>query len=118
MTTLIYMRNVIGQPLHRALTQPLSYLKHDGTTGEIPIDFEWDGSSVPFFLQGLFPRQRHPVASCRHDKRCRDAKNKAQRKFADKQFEIDVGKTSWWLTKKVGYWGVRIGAFFGVGSRF
>lgn len=116
--TIICMRNVTGKPDHRALTAPLPYLKQDGTTGSIHAGFEWDGSSVPFIFQGFFPRHKHPVASCRHDYRCGKAKNKADRLFADKQFEIDVGKTSWWITKKIGYSGVRIGALFGVGSNF
>jgi hypothetical protein len=46
------------------------------------------------------------------------AKNPVERKFADKEFEKDVGKTSWWLTKKVGYIGVRIGAFLGIGTNY
>jgi len=111
--TLIYMRNVEGQPDHRALTAPLVC-----DDEYIPIDFTWDGSSVPRLFQGFFPRHRHPVASCRHDFRCGRAKNKAERAYADKQFEIDVGKTSWKITSKVGYLGVRIGAFFGIGSNF
>ena len=117
-STIIYMRSVPGKPLHRALTQPLPYLKYNGIEGLIPIDFEWDGSSVPFLFQGFFPRHRHPIASCRHDKRCGEAKNKAERKFADQQFQIDVGTTSWWVTKKIGYWGVRIGAFIGIANNF
>jgi hypothetical protein len=46
------------------------------------------------------------------------AKNPVDRRFADKEFEKDVGKTSWWLTKKVGYLGVRIGAFLGIGCNY
>lgn len=116
--TIIYMRNVPGKPDHRALIEPLPYKHWDGSIRYISAGFEWDGSSVPFLFQGLFPRHKHPIASCRHDKRCGDAKNKAERKFADQQFELDVGTTSWWITKKMGYAGVRIGAFFGIGSSF
>ena len=112
------MRNVSEKPNHRALTAPLSCKNYDGTDGEIETDFEWDGSSVPFIFQGVFPRHRHPIASCRHDKRCAEAKNKAERKWADEEFEIDVGKTSWYITKKIGYWGVRIGAFIGIANNF
>jgi hypothetical protein len=90
----------------------------DGTWGEVPQDFKWDGNSVPLIFQGLYPKHNHPIASCRHDWRCKHAKNAEERKFADKQFEIDTGKTSWGITKKVGYMGVRIGAFFGVGSTY
>jgi len=119
--TLIHMRNVPEKPKEpnlRALTAPLPYLKFDGTTGEIEFDFEWDGSSVPYIFQGIFPRHRHPVASCRHDKRCGEAKTRAERAWADKEFEKDVGTTSWWATKKLGYYGVRIGAFFSIGSTY
>ena len=113
--TTLYMRTVPGRPAHRTLTVPLPCLKQDGTPGLIPADFEWDGSSVPWLFQGLFPRHRHPVASCRHDWRCRQAKTPAERKWADEQFRIDVGRTSWWITKQVGYLGVRIGARLGIG---
>jgi hypothetical protein len=113
--TIIHMRNVPVSPKHRALDLPLPYKKMDGTMGLIPADFEWDGSSVPWIFQGFFPRHRHPIASCRHDWRCRNARTKEDRLFADKEFERDVGTTSWWITKKLGYAGVRIGAFLGIG---
>jgi hypothetical protein len=29
-----------------------------------------------------------------------------------------VGATSWWITKQVGYAGVRLGALFGVGVHY
>ena len=116
--TIIYMRNEDGAPKLRILTKPLLCKMWDGATDVIPFDFKWDGSSVPFIFQGFFPRHRHPVASCKHDFRCGKAENKEQRKFADEQFQIDVGKTSWKVTSKLGYIGVRIGAFFGVGSNF
>lgn len=118
MHTIIHMRNVPGKPKIRALDAPLPCMNFDGTPGEVPIDFHWDGSSVPWLFRGLFPRHRHPVASGRHDWRCLNAKNAAERLFADKRFQIDVGKTSWWVTKKFGYWGARLGAFFGMGSDF
>lgn len=114
----IYMRSVPGKPLHRALTKPLQIVTMDGGFDEIPVGFEWDGSSVPWLFNGLFPRHRHPVASCKHDWRCIHAKSPAERKWADKQFEIDVGKTSWWITKKLGYYGVRIGAYLGIGCHY
>jgi hypothetical protein len=115
---LIHMRNVPGTDNDRALDKPLSLLMIDGTESEVPADFIWDGASVPIVFQSLYPRHNHPIASCRHDWRCKNAKNAAERKFADEQFQIDTGKTSWWITKKVGYIGVRIGAFFGIGSNY
>ena len=111
-------RTVYNEPLHRALTKSRSCVMPDGHTDIIPVGYEWDGSSVPFFLQGTFPRWRHPIASVKHDWRCEKATNESERKFADEQFEKDVGKTSWWVTKKLGYVGVRFGSFFGIGNRF
>ena len=116
--TVIYMKSVPGKPLYRALTRPLKLKTIDNRYTEIPINFEWDGSSVPWIFNGLFPRHRHPIASCRHDWRCLHAKNWYERKWADMQFEIDVGKTSWWITKKIGYYGVRIGAWLGIGIHY
>jgi hypothetical protein len=113
--TLIFMRNVPNKPRNRVLTEPLKYVRYGGGVGLIPSGFEWDGSSVPWIFQGFFPRHWHPIASCRHDWRCKKAMTPEERLFADKEFERDVGTTSWWITKKVGYLGVRIGAFFGVG---
>lgn len=116
--TTIHMRNVPGKPENRALDAPLPCLNFDGTMGEVPTDFEWDGSSTPFLLRGIFPRHDHPIASCRHDWRCKNARSAEERAWADAQFRDDVGTTSWWITKQVGYIGVRIGAFFGVGVNY
>lgn len=113
--TLIVMRNVPGKPLHRALWLPLSCPSFDGAIGQVPAGFEWDGSSVPWIFQRIFPRHNHPIASCRHDWRCRNAKSAAERAWADREFEKDVATTSWWITAKLGYLGVRIGAALGVG---
>ena len=55
MNTIIYMRTVPGKPLHRALTKPLQITTMDGEVDEIPVDFEWDGASVPWLFNGLFP---------------------------------------------------------------
>jgi len=113
--TIIHMRNVPGRPDLRALDLPLPYIKMDGTMGLIPADFEWNGASGFFLTHMIFPRHNHPIATCRHDWRCEKSRSPEERLFADREFEKDVGKTSWWVTKKVGYIGVRIGAFFGVG---
>lgn len=118
MGQVIHMRNIPGTDDDRALDAPLPLLMPDGSMGEVPTDFVWNGNSAPRMLSVAFPRHNHPIASCRHDYRCGIAKNAKDRLFADKQFELDVGKTSWWVTKKVGYLGVRIGALFGVGSNY
>lgn len=116
--TIIHMRNVPGRPSNRALDAPLLCKNYDDSFGEVPINFEWDGSSVPFIFRGIFPRHDHPIASCRHDWRCINAKNSAERLWADQEFRKDVGTTSWWITKQFGYLGVRIGAFLGIGVHY
>jgi hypothetical protein len=116
--TIIYMRSVPDQPNNRALTAPLPAKNFAGEGDFVPIEFTWDGSSVPALFQGIFPRHNHPIASCRHDWRCKNAKNSKERKWADGEFQKDVGTTSWWITKKVGYYGVRVGAFFGIGVNY
>lgn len=116
--TIVYMRTVKNEPLFRALLKPLPCLNMDGSMGAVPVGFESDGSSTPWIFQGLFPRHRHPIAFFRHDYRCRNAKTPEERLFADREFEKDVGKTSWWITKKIGYAGVRIGAWLKIGCNY
>lgn len=116
--TIIYMRNVPGKPKLRALTKPLECLMWDGSIDQIPIGYSWDGSSIPWIIQGFFPRHWHPIASCRHDYRCDKATDSAERAWSDNQFRLDVGTTSWKITSWLGYVGVRIGAFFGIGNKF
>lgn len=112
---LLYMRTILERPKYRALTLDHYCPGYGGVQDMIPEGFEWDGSSSGI-LAPIFPRHNHPIASCRHDWRCRHATNPTMRAWADEQFEADVGETSWWITKKIGYLGVRIGAIFGIGS--
>lgn len=114
---ILYMRTVLPRPLNRVLTMPHYCPGIDGGQDIIPAGFEWDGASSGL-LAPVFPRHNHPIASCRHDWRCGNARNAAERKWADEQFREDVGETSWWITKQVGYLGVRIGALFGVGVNY
>lgn len=114
----VYMRTVLERPLNRVLTQPHYCPGKNGNQDIVPAEFEWDGSSVPALLQFIIQRHRHPVASCRHDWRCRNAKNPEERKWADEQYRKDVGSTSWKITALAGYVGVRIGATFGVGVHY
>ena len=103
----IYMENVPGKPDHMRLSSPLRL----SVKTYIPAGFEWDGSSVPRLFRAIFPKWRHPIASCCHDYRCSRAKNKADRKAADVEFKKQVAETS----KKeswIGYIGVRVDAFF------
>jgi len=112
---IVYMHTVEERPLARVLDKPLPCKMFDRREGEVYVGFESDGSSVPEIFRGLFPRHRHPVAFFRHDYRCRIARSWTERLWADREFEKDVGTTSWWITKKIGYIGVRIGALFGAG---
>lgn len=116
--TKIYMSNVPGEPKERELTRPLVCQNIDGSESFVPTGYRWDGSSVPAVFQGVFPRHNHPIASCRHDWRCDHARTPVERHWADREFEKDVGTTSWWITKKIGYLGARAGAFFGIGCHY
>jgi hypothetical protein len=87
-----------------------------GTTWVILAGFRWNGHSSGI-LSPLWPKWNHPIASCRHDARCEAAKTPEQRKWADIQFRLDVGTTSWGVTKWIGYAGVRVGALLGIGVR-
>jgi len=116
--TIVFMRTVPGRQDDRVLTLPLECKMWTGETEQIPAGFSWDGNSVPFVFQPLFPRQNHPIASCRHDYRCSKARNAAERAWADLQFQADIATTGWWITAKIGYIGVRIGALLGIGSSF
>ncbi len=109
--TIIYMCNVPANGHLRQLTKPLPCKNFDGTDGEIPAGFVWDGSSSGL-ASPIFPRHDHPIASCRHDWRCGQAKTWQERLWADKEFEKDVGTTSWWITKKLGRAGVAIGSIW------
>lgn len=84
---------------------------------EVPEGYKWNGHSTGI-LSPLFPRWNHPISSCRHDWRCENARNRKERKWADREYRRDVGTTSWWITAQIGYIGVRIGAFLGIGNEF
>jgi hypothetical protein len=84
---------------------------------EIPEEFHWNGASSGI-LSPLFPRWNHPISTCRHDFRCEKAKNAEERAWTDEEFEKDLGTTSFWITKKIGYIGVRAGALLGIGRNY
>ncbi|MCD6526138.1 MAG: hypothetical protein J7K75_03995 [Desulfuromonas sp.] len=106
----IYMRSVPGQLDVLELTQPLPC-----GDGKIEAGYRWNGASVgPLRKVPMlgFPKWKHPIATCRHDWRCEQAKTEEERLFADQEFMVDVGRggTAWEQMK--GYFGVRLGAFF------
>jgi len=116
--TLIFMRNVPGHPDLRALTAPLYCKNFDGSDGFVPFDFVWNGNSTPFGLKWLIPKSDHPIASCRHDWRCGQAKNKEERAFADREYKKDISTTANWIETQLGYAGVRVGHYLGIGNDF
>ena len=80
--------------------------------------FVWNGASVGP-LRPFFPKWKHPIATCRHDKRCEVAKRfkktypslyKKLRKFADEEFKRDVTVRGNWWEVNAGYVAVRVGA--------
>ena len=88
--------------------------------GETVIEhaFVWNGASVGP-LRFAFPKWKHPIATCRHDKRCaiagRFKKTHPElyhklRKFADQQFKKDVTVRGNWWEVNAGYAAVRLGA--------
>lgn len=113
------MRTIPGQPDQMALDAPLPCPMWPGYQGaeEVPTDYIWNGNSSGL-LAPIFPKWNHPLASCGHDWRCEQARTPEQRAWADRQFEVDVGTTGWWITKKVGYLGVRLGALLGIGCNY
>lgn len=112
----IYMRSVPGKLDVMELTQPLPC-----GNGLIPAGYQWNGASSGLLRKVIvfnFPKWKHPIATCRHDFRCERATSPDDREFADNRFKIDVGKggTRWEQVK--GFFGVRLGAMFGVGSDY
>lgn len=116
----IYLKTIPEKVDWRELTEDLPC-----GDGFIARGFQFNGASVglmrKFLLLG-FPKWKHPIATCRHDKRCNIAhKYKLQgnkpmykklRAYADKRFKADVGIGGTWFEQQKGYVGVRIGAFF------
>ena len=84
----------------------------------VPIGFRWNGSSAPRLLWIIIAPWRNPKASCWHDWKCEHAKNREERKQADKDFKELIGSEESKTEKILGYIGVRIGAFFGIGNIF
>lgn len=95
----------------------------------VPVGFWFDGASAPRIFWGVIPPfKRTKKAACIHDWLCFNAKNKEDRAYADKCFyealsEVKVidkvtGKESAGINivrRKLGYWGVRVGAMLGIG---
>ena len=80
----------------------------------VPAGFTFNGASTPWLARGIIPKFHYTLeASCVHDWLCNKAKSKDDRKEADIIFkemlrEKGMGK----FRSTLGFWGVRIGAFF------
>lgn len=85
----------------------------------VPKDFEWDGNSAPVGL--IIKRYSEGFrASLVHDYLCRGAIDAQERKAADEAYRailVELGLVDPWRIK-LGYLGVRIGAFFGIGVHY
>ena len=83
----------------------------------VPSGFVFDGASAPRIFWSIIPPfKRTKKASCIHDYLCRNAKSKEDRKRADEIFYRMLQESGISETRcKIGYLGVRIGAFFGAG---
>lgn len=86
----------------------------------VPKGFIFDGASAPRVFWGIIPPfKRTKKAACIHDWLCANAKNKEDRKKADKLFKVmceegGINKAR----STLGYLGVRIGAFLGIGVHY
>lgn len=83
----------------------------------VPKGFRFDGASAPRLFWSIIPPMRETTkASCVHDFLCRSAKNKEERLAADKLFFVMLREAKLSLPRCIiGYLGVRIGAFLGIG---
>jgi len=94
-------------------TQPY---EHKGIV--IPEEFVSDGASTPRIFWAIIPPfKRVKKAAFIHDYLCRNAKSVEDRRVADKIFKemlLEVAKINP-VRATIGYLGVRLGSFFGVG---
>jgi len=101
---------------YRELLAPFNCL---GTV--IPTGFKWNGASSPVGVREIAPRfYRNLKSSCLHDYLCSLATNRAERKDADFKYYLmkRYVSNSSRINARVSHWGVRIGAFFGIGNSF
>jgi hypothetical protein len=102
----VWEKTIPNKPDWRETTQPVPCGE-----GFIRTGFQWNGASVGL-LRFLFPKWKHPIATCRHDWRCGLAKTWVERRIADKFFKRDVGRTGNGWEVFAGYTGVTIGAIW------
>jgi len=88
---------------------------------KILAGFSWNGASSPKVFKWLISTFDHSIySSCYHDKKCGEAKNKAERLAADKGYRISLVEDDHHTERQatLGYYGVRIGAFWGTGVNY
>ena len=111
----LYCKTVKDKPELRELTKPFYY---KGVS--IPIGFQWDGASCPRVFWAIIPPFASTIkASCIHDFLCHTATCRVDRFVADNIFK-DMLQEAKLNPARVylGYAGVRLGAFLGIGNRF
>lgn len=83
----------------------------------VPKGFRFDGASAPRLFWSVIPPMRETTkASCVHDYLCRTAKSKEDRRKADRLFFKMLREANLNIFRcLIGYLGVRIGAFLGIG---
>jgi hypothetical protein len=83
-------------------------------------DFVFDGASAPRVFWAIIPPfKRTKKASCIHDWLCSIAKNPEDRLRADKLFRVMLKEAKINIVRRtLGYWGVRLGAYIGIGVHY
>jgi hypothetical protein len=105
-----------GRPGYEMVTK--DFTTHGIT---VPAGFIFDGASTPRIFWSIVPPFKcTKEASCVHDWLCIKATSKEERLAADRlffQMLRECGDLSL-IRSTVGYVGVRVGAFFGLGVRY
>lgn len=86
----------------------------------VPPGFRFDGASAPrVFWSVIPPFKGTKKAACVHDWLCKNAKGPLDRHIADLLFYIMLLEAGLNRVRSfIGYMGVRIGAFFGIGVHY
>lgn len=83
----------------------------------VPKGFIFDGASAPRIFWAIIPPyKKTKKAACLHDWMCRNAKGKGDRLAADRLFYKmlqEAGLSS--IRSRLGYVGVRLGSYMGIG---
>ncbi len=82
--------------------------------------FIFDGASAPRIFWAIIPPfKRTKKASCIHDWLCSKAEGPEDRLVADKLFRLMLKEVEISVVRStLGYWGVRLGSYLGIGVRY